>query len=442
MSIAVVDRRRVAAFADALETMETGPATDRGETHGEGPGEEGAAATGAAGDPKLARALATAATLREAGEGGPTPTADFRAALRNRLVEEAATLPAPAPAASRGGRRRVDLATRQRTVRRRRRFAAAGTAMVLTAGGLGGIAVASSDALPGDMTYGIKRGIEDFRLSLAGSDRERGERYLDQARTRLAEAERLLEREGDGAIDKSTIGHLRSVLADMRTEAEKGRNLLTKSYEASDPSEIAPMRDLAAFARTGTERMDRIDNRLPGEVSGERNLVWDLLFDIRRQVTPIPGVLSPQDIRTFDDFDKTAAGTVGSDDDPVQGTGSSRVPGHVPGAGAPPSASGVPGAVPQIPGQAPTGVTGETPATPQPSTSPGIGSLLPNVTVPLLEPTPTATATPSPSPNPGVDINLPLPVLPPIGLEVPPLLPGLPGIGITIGGAPAESPEK
>lgn len=442
MSIAVVDRRRVAAFADALEAMETGPATDRGETHGAGPGEERAAA-GAAGDPKLARVLATAAALRDEGEAGPAPTEDFRAALRSRILETAATLPAPAPAASRNGRRSVDLASRQRTVRRRRRFAAAGTAVVLTAGGLGGIAVASSDALPGDMTYGIKRSIEDFRLSLAGSDRERGERYLDQARTRLAEAEKLLEREGDGAVDKSTIGHLRSVLADMRSEAEKGRKLLTESYEKSDRSEIAPMRDLAAFARSGTERMVRIDARLPGEVAGERDQVWNLLFDIRRQVTPIPGVLSPQDIRTFDDFDKTASGATGSGGAPARGNGAAQVPGRLPGAGVPlpaPVAPGAPGMA-EVPGQAPPGAAGETSATPQPSASAAPGSLLPNVTVPLLEPTAPSTATPSPTASQGIDLTVPLPVLPPIGLEVPPLLPGLPGIGITIGGAPAESPQ-
>ncbi|WP_436787759.1 DUF5667 domain-containing protein [Yinghuangia sp. YIM S10712] len=451
MSIAVVDRRRVSAFAEALEKMESGPATDRGETHGDGPGhpgQEGAAGTGEL-DPKVAQALATAASLREEGEAGPTPTADFRAALRSRLVEEAATLPAPAADARRGARRHAEISIRQRTVRRRRRFAAAGTAIVLTAGGLGGIAVASSDALPGDMTYGVKRGIEDFRLSLADSDQERGERYLDQARTRLSEAERLLEREGDGAIDKATIGHLRSVLADMRSETEKGRELLTESYEASDKTEIAPMRDLAAFARSGTERMDRIDDRLPGEVSGERDLVWDLLYDIRRQVTPIPGVLSPQDIRTFDDFDKTAAGSTGSngsDDSPAAGQdgGSANAPGRggVPAAGSPPQVAPVLPAAPGVPpvaGQAPTDASGQTSA-PQPSTSPGVESLLPNVTVPLLEPPADESTTPSPSPS-SVDLTVPLPVIPPIGLDVPPLIPRLPGIGITIGGA-AGSAEQ
>lgn len=438
MSIAVVDRRRVLAFAEALERMGSSPAPSRGETHGEGRGDgQGERVL----DPELAACLGAVARLRDEGAAGPSPTADFRAALRERLLEEASTLPAAAAVpAPRGAHRRPAPPARPRAVRWRRRCAVAGTALVFTAGGLGGIAMASSDALPGDMTYGVKRAVEDIQVSMAGSDRERGERYLEHAKVRLAEAEQLLDRAGEGAMGKSTIGHLRSVLADMREETARGRALLTESYESSQQTKIGPMRDLADFARSGSERMERIDNRLPGEVLGERDLVWDLLYDIRRQVTPIPGVLTPQHVDTFDKFDKAAAESTKGPGGRGTGSGAGRPAG--PAAPPPQAAGAVPGVVGllPLPGQPATGGTAGQGG--QPSSG-STGNVLPNVTVPLLEPGPTTSqSTPAQSPAP-LDVELPAPALPPVGLNIPPLLPGLPGIGITIGGTgqtpPAES---
>ncbi|MCF2528436.1 DUF5667 domain-containing protein [Yinghuangia soli] len=444
MSIAVVDRRRVLAFAEALEQIESGTAPRRGATRAGGDGHGGSRGSGGHGggggghdgdghddasdDAGLHAAMRAVAMLHAESAAGPAPSADFRTALRSRLLDEASALPAavasvPAP---RGAHRKAAPVPRQRTVRWRRRCAVAGTVLVFTAGGLGGIAVASSDALPGDMTYGVKRAVEDIQISMAGSDRERGERYLAQARTRLAEAERLLDRDGDGAIGKSTIGHLRNVLDDMRSETENGRALLTRSYQANQ-AKIGPMRDLADFARTGTERMERIDARLPGDVATERNMVWNLLLDIHRQVAPIPGVFTPKE---FEQAGKGATTGPGRGTTPV-------VPGQAnPSGGATvPPAAGADGLVPPLAGQ-PGGV----PAAPGASTPPAGGGILPSVNVPLLEPTPAATDSPSQSPSP-VGVEVPAPVLPPVGLSIPPLLPGLPGIGITIGGPPAtENP--
>lgn len=424
MSIAVVDRRRVLAFAEALEQMGSGPAPSRGETRGDGQGDE-----------SIAAGLRTAAMLRDEGAAGPTPSADFRTALRGRLLEEASALPAAATAVPppRGAHRRPAPVPRPRAVRWRRRCAVAGTALVFTAGGLGGIAVASSDALPGDMTYGVKRAVEDIQVSMAGSDRERGERYLQQARTRLAEAERLLDREGEGAIGKGTIGHLRSVLDDAREETAQGRALLTESYQQSNQTKVGPMRDLANFARSGTERMERITDRLPGEVATERDMVWELLYDIRKQVSPIPGIFSPEDDA---EMDSALPSGTGKRNPPV--ASGPQAPGGLPQA---PAAPGIAGIVPPN-GQAATGAPGTgagsgTAPTPAASSTSG---LLPNVNVPLLEPTTTDSGSPSQSPSP-LGVDLPAPVLPPVGLNVPPLLPGLPGIGITIGGAP-QSPEE
>ncbi|MEU8133090.1 DUF5667 domain-containing protein [Streptodolium elevatio] len=423
MSIAVVDRRRVLAFAEALEQMGSGPAPSRGATHGDGQGDE-----------VVAAALRTAAKLHDEAAAGPTPTADFRAALRGRLLDEASALPAAAASvpAPRGAHRRPAPVPKPRAVRWRRRCAVAGSALVITAGGLGGIAVASSDALPGDMTYNVKRAVEDIQISMAGSDRERGERYLEQARTRLAEAERLLDREGGGAIGKSTIGHLRSVLDDAREETARGRALLTESYQ-DNQTKVGPMKDLAQFAKSGTERMERMADRLPGEVAVERDMVWQLLYDIRKQVSPIPGALAPDDAGEMD-----SALPVGPGKRNPPSTAGPALPGGLPQA--PAALPGVVGIVPPVVGQAATGAPGNgTSPTPAATSTAG---LLPHVNVPLLEPTKTDSGSPpSQSPSP-VGVDVPAPVLPPVGLNVPPLLPGLPGIGITIGGAPQAPDEE
>ena len=89
-------------------------------------------------------------------------------------------------------------ATSLRKLRPRSRWskgiAAGGLSVGVAAGAFGGVAAASSDALPGDSLYGLKRGMEDLKLGMADDDADRGEIYLDQASTRLYEARRLMER--------------------------------------------------------------------------------------------------------------------------------------------------------------------------------------------------------------------------------------------------------
>lgn len=77
-------------------------------------------------------------------------------------------------------------------------LAAGGLTVGVAAGAFSGVAAASSDALPGDSLYGLKRGMEDLKLGMANDDADRGEIYLDQASTRLQEARRLMERDRAG----------------------------------------------------------------------------------------------------------------------------------------------------------------------------------------------------------------------------------------------------
>ncbi|MGC0421270.1 DUF5667 domain-containing protein [Embleya sp. AB8] len=396
MSIAALDRRPANAFARALDE------NDRNNRSAEPL-------------PALVPLLRTAELLRDRSASAPAPSPDFRTALRQRLLDEAAALPAtgavtvPAP---RGAHRRKETASPPRTVRWKRRAAIAGAFVVVTGGGLGGVAYASSDALPGDMTYGVKRTVEDFKISLADNDHERGERYLQQAETRMGEAEALLKRAGRTPADKATVRHLRQVLDDWRDEADKGRALLTDHFRRSGSD--GSMRNLADFARSGNERMERIGDRLPPQLSSERDRVRTLLTAINEQVAPIAG---------------TAGKTSSAPTEGGHPGGSPAAPGTHPGAGTTPLA-------PQPPG---SDAAGNGATQPGGSTTPGgsaprqqppqqSGGLLPGLNIPLLGGAP-AESTPAQSDGTG---NAPAPAKTPKGQIIPPLLPGLPGIGLNL----------
>lgn len=177
------------------------------------------------------------------------PGEQFRADLRERLVAEAAARPIPA---QRGAQ--PDPASRpRRTSRRLRHVLAAATAMVIATSA--GAAVASSAALPGDSLYGLKRGIETLQLRLALSDQARGVQWLEQAGTRLDEAQRLVaaDRAGDEAV-RPTVAAL---LTQWSADTAHGAQLLTDVYrETGDPE---PIRILDRFA---TEQREQLQDLL------------------------------------------------------------------------------------------------------------------------------------------------------------------------------------
>ncbi|MFD5948965.1 DUF5667 domain-containing protein [Streptomyces collinus] len=169
----------------------------------------------------------------------------------------------------------------------------------LTAGGLsvgvaasafGGVSAASSDALPGDSLYGLKRGIEDVKLGLADGSDERGRVYLDHASTRLSEARRLMERGRSGPLDHESLGEIRRALSGMRHDASEGHRLLSEAYER-DPDSLSPMQALSAFSRSHREAWGELRERLPvqlGDVSREVSSVFDAIDE---DVAPLRSLL-------------------------------------------------------------------------------------------------------------------------------------------------------
>jgi hypothetical protein len=152
---------------------------------------------------------------------------------------------------------------------------------MMALGTLGGVAVASTSSLPGDTLYTMKRGLEDWRLNMAGSDEERGKLLLDEASTRMDEARRLM---GRGPVaSPQTIADLDRALSDMNAEGQRGRDLLNEIYQRSHS--LAPLRQLAGFAAVQSQAMDQLEPELPGELDPVASQVRGLLSEIRQEVT-------------------------------------------------------------------------------------------------------------------------------------------------------------
>ncbi|MFD0528823.1 hypothetical protein ACFQ1I_20565 [Kitasatospora arboriphila] len=132
----------------------------------------------------------------------------------------------------------------------------------------------------------MKRGLEGLRLDWAGSDSERGALLLEQATTRLDEAQSLLQRSGSpDTLSPDTVEQVRQALDDMHAEALRGRDLLRSVYRSN--GSLAPMRQLATFASGQDDRWTRLHDRLPGQLGPQADKVDELFDDISEDVAPL-----------------------------------------------------------------------------------------------------------------------------------------------------------
>lgn len=180
-----------------------------------------------------------------------------------------------------------------RKLRPRSRWAkgltAGGLTVGVAAGAFGGVAAASSDALPGDSLYGLKRGMEDISLGMAKGDADRGEAYLDQASTRLSEARRLMERGRSGALDHESLGAVRRALNGMSHDASEGHRLLHSAYQRDGA--IGPIQTLDTFSRSHRDTWSSLRDRLPVQLTDVRDEVSSVFDAIEDEVAPLQSLL-------------------------------------------------------------------------------------------------------------------------------------------------------
>ncbi|OKK11063.1 DUF5667 domain-containing protein [Streptomyces sp. CB02400] len=403
--------RRANAFAQALEEQsDRGTAAEQSE--GSAPAPAAAAETGQAKLLALTSGLGALPKPELDPEVKVVQRAQLVAAFEAMLQEGTAAgeathqaVPEQRSRRARGTHRATPLGKLRPRSRLAKGLTAGGLTVGVAAGALGGVAVASSDALPGDSLYGVKRGIEDVKLGLADGNDERGRVYLDHASTRLGEARRLMERDRGGTLDHESLGEIRRALSGMRHDAAEGHRLLREAYER-DPDSLGPMQALSSFSRTHRQSWGTLRDRLPvqlGDVSEQVSSVFDA---IEEDVAPLRSLL-PQPSTDEDDDGAERRGSESTPGTPSSGTGPSQSPDT---------------------GDGTSGESGAGSAGPSGSADTGreTDGLLGGNTGGLLDPPKESDAVSTPPP---AEDHITPPPAPDITL--PPLLPGLlPGLGI------------
>jgi hypothetical protein len=234
--MSALDRRRVEELAQALEPR----------------------ARSIVGEHRVESApVALARRLRDAGttlEAMSAPQPEFRAALRARLVAvatvqpvNAASAPSPSGAAALARRWRSTRVQQGATV-------AAGAVACVVA--VSGVAVASSQALPGDPFYDVKRTAEGVQLRLADGNAAEGRRHLQFAATRLDElAAMAVGGEGDRDVDLDW-DRVRETLSDMDDETRAGSRLLERAWrDSGDRSALDVLSSFTADQAAGLQAL-------------------------------------------------------------------------------------------------------------------------------------------------------------------------------------------
>ncbi|EST31527.1 hypothetical protein N566_20620 [Streptomycetaceae bacterium MP113-05] len=171
-------------------------------------------------------------------------------------------------------------------------LAAGGLSVGVAASALGGVAAASTDALPGDTLYGLKRGMEDLRLDLADDGADRGMLYLDHASTRLREARRLVEQDRTGALDHEALADVRRALSSVTHDAGEGHRLLSAAYERD--GQIGVMQSLSTFAQDHRTRWAELRERLPVQLSDVEEEVTGVFTAMEQEVEPLRALFPEQ----------------------------------------------------------------------------------------------------------------------------------------------------
>lgn len=392
----VTPHRRANAFAQALEDRnpsdlsEPDPAAEQSEAPAEPADHD--------------RLLALASVL---GERMPRPVLDpevkvvqraqLVAAMEAMVLEEragggAASDPlVPEQRTGRGAHRATPLRKLRPRSRWSKGIAAGGLTVGVAAGAFSGVAAASSDALPGDHLYPVKRGMEDLKLGMADDDAERGELYLDRASNRLSEARRLMERGRTGTLDHESLGAIRRALSGVKHDAEEGHRLLQAAYDRD--GSLGPIQTLSSFSRSHRDAWGKLREKLPVQLTDVGGEVDSVFQAIDEDVAPLQSLLPKPPEQT-----RGGTGSSGSPAKPETPGGAKQ---SSPAAGTPSGSS---------PAPSPSGST----------RPPADGGLL-GGTGDLLNP----PAGQSSQPSPGTQEN------PKPEITLPPLLPGLlPGLGL------------
>lgn len=195
-------------------------------------------------DEAIQALLATTQHVTALAATGPRPNPEFVTQLRERLMTEAASMPAPTPAAARAAAaHRAESRTAPVVVvvgRGLPRAIAGAVASALLVAGVVGLA--SRSAVPGDALYPVKGWLDSVAVRLADNDLDRGLTYLDQAQEHISDARDLTSQ---GASAKDVNVALNAAIDSVRA----GQRSLDAAYaKTGNPQALLAMRDFSARA--------------------------------------------------------------------------------------------------------------------------------------------------------------------------------------------------
>ncbi len=217
----------------------------------------------------------TVDTLRARPPVTPDPqfTADLRvrvlaAAERDlaRLPEQGRTRPPVTGPVSMPLRRRVGLA--------------AAASMFVLVGGGAGLASASTQAIPGDLLYPVKRGVEQTQVALDRSDGARGRTLVGQADTRLAELRELTadgQQPGNDALVVDT-------LHTFTDQAEEGGDALLAAHASGDTGAV---RTLDEFTVGAGKALTDMSGTLPAEAQDSYTAAAGTVASLQAQISEV-----------------------------------------------------------------------------------------------------------------------------------------------------------
>ena len=242
------------------------------------------------GDPGMRPAVALTAALRSAGASAtPQPlSSSAKTLMRERLVAAAAaTSAATAPVDTASLGERISHAAehgQQRAVAAGRRIgkrmsALVGSVVILTS--VTGVGVAAARSTPGSPFYELKKATESVQLWLASGQSEKGQRHLQFARTRLAEAQRL----------PADSPYLAATLKAMNDETRRANTDLVKTFRATGSAK--PLEDLVTFARAQSHDLAKLGATLPKDLRKQATYSTQLLTGVTDEVKSLTGGLCP-----------------------------------------------------------------------------------------------------------------------------------------------------
>jgi hypothetical protein len=338
----------------------------------------------------------------------PEPRPDFVTELRARLVASAEAMPARDAASDRADRLRLRSPDPGRVRNPKERRAAIAVGTLALVGATTTLSVVAQGALPGDVLYPLKRGIENAHAGISIGDDNKGDALLSNASTRLDEVADLARAGGDENADA-----ISDTLDDFTQQATEASDHLLAAY--ADNGDQSAITDLRSFTATSMRELADLDGKLPASAEDEWELAVTTLVSIDDEARLACPACAGTDLDGI-----TPDLTTGTDTSPA-GTLSGFA--HLPGLTLPSlDASGLPPGSVDQPGPA------GGPAAPPTLLPTSLPTLLPS-NGPSGQPTKLPTALPTSGLPSGLPTKLPSQL--PTALPTSALPSGLPTVGLT-----------